>query len=187
MAEMASSTGSKDYAVILNNFKNDRAGGENDDKHLVFVFVDKLGFHLLNGSGVSDDLKRNLTKAKWTCGGECNKECIQCLIKQSDIQNCKSFLFAVCSHGQTDENGLKIQFMDGVVYLHEIISYLQKCKSLEGKTVIVIIEACRSVPGTPGEFILTYFWSNAKQVILTLLVALDRSCHIESISFLNEV
>jgi len=157
MAESASSTCLKNYAVIINNFNDEfggniRQGGENDDKYLDFVFVKNLGFDRLNES---EELKRNLTLEKWKCGRVCSKECIkciQCLIKASDLKNCKSFLFALCSHGKTDENGLQIQFADEFLYLHEIISFLKGCKSLEGKTVIIVVEACRSVTGTLGEF-----------------------------------
>ena len=153
MAEMASSTGSKNYAVIINNFKdksgrNIRQGGENDDTYLGFVFVKNLGFDRLN---VSEELKRNLTLEKWKCEHGCDKKCVQCLIEKSDIKNCKSFLLAVCSHGKTDEKGLQIQFVDGFLYLHEIISFLKGCASLEGKTVITVVEACRSVTGTLGK------------------------------------
>ena len=147
------------YAVIINNFSNAlggniRQGGENDDTYLDFVFVKNLGFDRLNES---EELKRNLTLEKWKCGLVCSKECIkciQCLIKASDLKNCKSFLFALCSRGKTDENGLQIQFVDGFLYLHEIISLLKGCESLKGKTVIIVVEACRSVRGTLGEFYL---------------------------------
>jgi len=157
MAESASSTCLKNYAVIINNFSDEvggniRQGGENDDTYLDFVFVTNLGFDRLN---VSEELKRNLTLKKWNCERGCNKECIQCiqcLIKASDLKNCKSFLLALCSHGKTGENGLQIQFVDGFLYLHEIISFLKGCESLEGKTVIIVVEACRSVRGTLGEF-----------------------------------
>ena len=162
--DMASSDSSTDHAIIINNIQNNgdsnssvkfekREGAEKDDENLRFVFVDKLGFHLLNGTDVSEELRRSLTLKQWKCGPERSKQCkkcIQCLITFSEMENCKSFLFALSSHGVTKDDGLHIQFIDGFVPLHEIISFLKDCNCLKGKTVILVVEACRSGVGTQG-------------------------------------
>jgi len=161
VTDMASSHSSTDYAIIINNTENNgdsnssvkfekREGAENDDENLEFVFVKRLGFRRLNGTDVSEKLRRNLTLKQWTCGRKQCKECIQCLITCSKMENCKSFLFALSSHGVTKDDGLHIQFIDGFVPLHEIISFLKDCNCLKGKTVILVVEACRSGVGTQG-------------------------------------
>jgi len=140
------------YAVIITNHTTQRQGAEEDETNLEYVFVTKFGFHLLNGPHNLHNLRRNLTLNQWKCGGDCENQCIQCLIKASqDAKGREYFLFAVSAHGRTGNKGLEIQFDGGTVLLQDVVDFLNGPDCMKGKQVIMIIEACRSTDETKGQ------------------------------------
>ncbi|XP_045175548.1 caspase-6-like isoform X1 [Mercenaria mercenaria] len=146
-------------AVIIVNEKavggskfKERKGASKDDDNLQRAFCTKLKFKWLN-HGQDRDLKKSewihsAEKAPPNCG------CITCKIQNTNHENSECFLLVMSSHGSEVGGEQYIRFSDGEeVKLSEIIKALsdEKCRSLEGKPRILILQACRSNPVLPED------------------------------------